>query len=76
MHAPVQITKDESKQTTGFGLSGLEATLIDYSLSRAELVSGENPEWTEVAASDLDKKGIFDAVGRDEDEKLLRDTYR
>lgn len=76
MHVPMQITEDGLEQTTGFGISGLETTLIDYSLSRAELASSENPEWTEVAASDLDKKEIFDAIGRDEDEKLLRDTYR
>jgi serine/threonine-protein kinase haspin len=30
----------------------------------------------EIASSDLDKKKIFDAVGRDEDEILLRNTYR
>ncbi|KAK2755020.1 hypothetical protein FQN54_006548 [Arachnomyces sp. PD_36] len=76
MHRPVNFTEEDLKQTTGFGLSGLETTLIDYSLSRAELISAENPEWTNIAASDLDKKKIFDAVGRDEDEKLLRNTYR
>lgn len=30
----------------------------------------------DIASSDLDKKQIFDAIGRDEDEILLRDTYR
>lgn len=30
----------------------------------------------EVVSSDLDQKEIFDAVGQDEDEALLRDTYR
>lgn len=76
MHRPVHFTDDGLKHTTGFGLSGLETTIIDYSLSRTEFPSRQNPEWTEIAASDLDKKKIFDAVGRDEDEKLLRDTYR
>ncbi|PGH02512.1 HASPIN protein kinase [Helicocarpus griseus UAMH5409] len=67
---------------TAFGLSGLETTIIDYSLSRAELqpVDEEAKETknsaVEIAWSDLDKKQIFDAIGRDEDEKLLRDTYR
>ncbi|KLJ11461.1 hypothetical protein EMPG_13350 [Blastomyces silverae] len=78
--------------TTGFGLSGLETTIIDYSLSRAELqaldtpdgdveaeaeagAKGENPT-VEIAWSDLDKRQIFGAIGRDEDETLLRDTYR
>ncbi|PKY06439.1 hypothetical protein P168DRAFT_249192 [Aspergillus campestris IBT 28561] len=61
---------------SGFGLSTLETTIIDYSLSRAELRSVESGEIVDVASSDLDKKQIFDAVGRDEDEILLRDTYR
>lgn len=30
----------------------------------------------EVVSSDLDQKQIFDAVGQDEDEVLLRNTYR
>ena len=30
----------------------------------------------EVVSSDLDQKEIFDAVGQDEDEAWLRDTYR
>lgn len=30
----------------------------------------------EVVSSDLDQKQIFDAIGQDEDEALLRDTYR
>ncbi|OJD12641.1 HASPIN protein kinase [Emergomyces pasteurianus Ep9510] len=74
---------------TGFGLSGLETTIIDYSLSRAELqpidtldedaspeTERENSAVAEIAWSDLDKKKIFGAIGRDENEKLLRDTYR
>ncbi|RAL04074.1 uncharacterized protein BO80DRAFT_462218 [Aspergillus ibericus CBS 121593] len=62
--------------TSGFGLSTLETTIIDYSLSRAELRIGEETELVEVASSDLDKKQIFDAIGRDEDEIMLRNTYR
>ncbi|KAF9890896.1 hypothetical protein FE257_005472 [Aspergillus nanangensis] len=63
--------------SSGFGLSTLETTIIDYSLSRAELhLSEESPEAIEIASSDLDKKQIFDAIGRDEDEILLRNTYR
>ncbi|ODH12583.1 HASPIN protein kinase [Paracoccidioides brasiliensis] len=70
---------------TGFGLSGLETTIIDYSLSRAELQpegdlneneSQKKHPVVEIAWSDLDQRQIFGAVGRDEDEKLLRDTYR
>ncbi|PYI03388.1 hypothetical protein BO78DRAFT_322896 [Aspergillus sclerotiicarbonarius CBS 121057] len=62
--------------TSGFGLSTLETTIIDYSLSRAELRISEETELVEVASSDLDKKQIFDAIGRDEDEIMLRNTYR
>ncbi|RHZ59553.1 hypothetical protein CDV55_103634 [Aspergillus turcosus] len=63
--------------TSGFGLSTLETTIIDYSLSRAELrASDDSDELVDIASSDLDKKQIFDAIGRDEDEILLRDTYR
>ncbi|GLB18245.1 hypothetical protein AtubIFM61612_008136 [Aspergillus tubingensis] len=62
--------------TSGFGLSTLETTIIDYSLSRAALRMGEEAELVEVASSDLDKKQIFDAIGRDEDEIMLRNTYR
>nr|XP_001402071.2 hypothetical protein ANI_1_2016184 [Aspergillus niger CBS 513.88] len=62
--------------TSGFGLSTLETTIIDYSLSRAELRMSEETELVEVASSDLDKKQIFDAIGRDEDEIMLRNTYR
>lgn len=62
------------------GISGLETTIIDYSLSRAELspceTQGTRYTSRSVAWSDLEKKEIFDAVGRDEEEKFLRDTYR
>ncbi|EFR03268.1 haspin protein kinase [Nannizzia gypsea CBS 118893] len=62
------------------GISGLETTIIDYSLSRAELspceTQGTSYTSGSVAWSDLEKKEIFDAVGRDEEEKFLRDTYR
>ncbi|PYI26646.1 haspin protein kinase [Aspergillus indologenus CBS 114.80] len=61
---------------SGFGLSSLETTIIDYSLSRAQLHLSEAAEAFEIASSDLDKKQIFDAIGRDEDEIMLRNTYR
>lgn len=61
---------------SGFGLSSLETTIIDYSLSRADLQLADPPETVEIASSDLDKKKIFDAQGRDDDEILLRNTYR
>ncbi|DAA79552.1 TPA_exp: Uncharacterized protein A8136_0325 [Trichophyton benhamiae CBS 112371] len=70
----------EIELSARLGLSGLETTIIDYSLSRAELSPCEtqNTSYTRgsVAWSDLEKKEIFDAVGRDEEEKFLRDTYR
>lgn len=65
---------------SGFGISKLETTIIDYSLSRADLKLGDLPDdpagIIENASSDLDKKQIFDAIGQDDDEILLRDTYR
>ena len=68
---------EEIEQSNGFGLSGIETTIIDYSLSRAELQATQiGIEIPHIAWTDLDKKKIFDAIGRDEDEKLLRDTYR
>ncbi|KAK2799557.1 hypothetical protein FQN51_006871 [Onygenales sp. PD_10] len=75
---PTLTTEQLDDSPTGFGLSGLETTIIDYSLSRAELEPDDAPDETsgDVAWSDLDKKQIFDSIGRDEDEKLLRDTYR
>ncbi|GAM40744.1 hypothetical protein TCE0_039r13331 [Talaromyces pinophilus] len=63
--------------SSGFGISSLETTIIDYSLSRAELRLTNDPEeQVDVASTDLDSKGLFDAVGRDEDEILQRNTYR
>ncbi|KAK2740640.1 hypothetical protein FQN57_006009 [Myotisia sp. PD_48] len=72
---------DDSFDGPCLGLSGLETTIIDYSLSRADLqpesydMSNCNLEQL-IAWTDLDRKEIFDAIGRDEDEKLLRNTYR
>ncbi|KAJ5518537.1 hypothetical protein N7453_000959 [Penicillium expansum] len=61
----------------GFGISSLETTIIDYSLSRADLLLTDDPAGlTEVASSDLDKKQLFDAIGQDEDEIMQRNTYR
>jgi len=77
MDPPTSFTAKELESSSGFGLSSLETTIIDYSLSRAELRLDDNPdEKPEIACSDLDKKQLFDAIGRDEDEILLRDTYR
>jgi serine/threonine-protein kinase haspin len=65
------------ENASGFGISSLETTIIDYSLSRAELRLTDDPEdEVGIASSDLDSKQLFDAVGRDEDEILLRNTYR
>ncbi|KAI1961054.1 hypothetical protein LOZ58_003540 [Ophidiomyces ophidiicola] len=78
----IKSTKEElpnrpiAKNSTGFGLSGLESTIIDYSLSRADILLGGTSNGCNVAWSDLDKKQLFDAIGRDDDERLLRDTYR
>ncbi|PKX92779.1 uncharacterized protein P174DRAFT_504878 [Aspergillus novofumigatus IBT 16806] len=77
MAPPSDIEIMRQPWTSGFGLSTLETTIIDYSLSRAELrASDGSHEIVDIASSDLDKKQIFDAIGRDEDEILLRDTYR
>ncbi|KAL4869100.1 hypothetical protein BDV12DRAFT_89048 [Aspergillus spectabilis] len=76
MHPPSDSEIMGQSYSSGFGLSTLETTLIDYSLSRAELVVDEASELIEVTSSDLDKKQIFDAIGQDEDDVLLRDTYR
>ncbi|KAF7180438.1 hypothetical protein CNMCM7691_009607 [Aspergillus felis] len=77
MAPPSDIEIMRQSWTSGFGLSTLETTIIDYSLSRAELrASDDSDEIVDIASSDLDKKQIFDAIGRDEDEILLRDTYR
>lgn len=77
MTPPSDIEIMRQTWTSGFGLSSLETTVIDYSLSRAELRASEDShQIVDIASSDLDKKQIFDAIGRDEDEILLRDTYR
>ncbi|KAF3894852.1 hypothetical protein GTR04_2860 [Trichophyton interdigitale] len=75
-----KMDNSEIELSARLGLSGLETTIIDYSLSRAELSPCETLDtgYTNgsVAWTDLEKKEIFDAVGRDEEEKFLRDTYR
>ncbi|KJK65434.1 ALK1 like protein [Aspergillus parasiticus SU-1] len=76
MNPPTDLEVMSQSYSSGFGMSTLETTIIDYSLSRAELRVEESGEVVEVASSDLDKKQIFDAIGRDEDEAMLRDTYR
>ncbi|KAB8264521.1 hypothetical protein BDV32DRAFT_160089 [Aspergillus pseudonomiae] len=76
MNPPTDLEVMSQSHSSGFGLSTLETTIIDYSLSRAELRVEESGAVVEVASSDLDKKQIFDAIGRDEDEAMLRDTYR
>ncbi|KAL2870811.1 uncharacterized protein BJX67DRAFT_248873 [Aspergillus lucknowensis] len=76
MNPPSDAEIMRQSSSSGFGLSMLETTIIDYSLSRAELLADETSTITEVTSSDLDKKQIFDAIGRDEDDILLRDTYR
>ncbi|KAL4979084.1 hypothetical protein BDW66DRAFT_157623 [Aspergillus desertorum] len=76
MHPPSDLEVVRQAYSSGFGLSTLQTTLIDYSLSRAELVVDETSGTLEVTSSDLDKKQIFDAIGQDEDDALLRETYR
>ncbi|KAL3452435.1 hypothetical protein BJX65DRAFT_180018 [Aspergillus insuetus] len=76
MDPPSDLEIMRQSYSSGFGLSTLETTLIDYSLSRAELVVDEVSQLLETTSSDLDKKQIFDAIGHDEDDALLRDTYR
>ncbi|CEL05412.1 hypothetical protein ASPCAL06530 [Aspergillus calidoustus] len=76
MNPPSDLEIMHQSYSSGFGLSTLETTLIDYSLSRAELVIDEAAQLVETTSSDLDKKQIFDAIGHDEDDALLRDTYR
>lgn len=77
MHLLADLDTKSLKSTCGFGISSLETTIIDYSLSRADLRRTDDPdEKVEIASSDLDGKQIFDANGRDEDEILLRNTYR
>lgn len=74
MAPPTDLEIASRAYSSGFGLSRLETTIIDYSLSRADLRVDDDT--VEIASSDLDKKDIFGAIGRDEDEILLRNTYR
>lgn len=74
MAPPMDLEIASRAYSSGFGLSRLETTIIDYSLSRADLRVDDDT--VEIAYSDLDKKDIFGAIGRDEDEILLRNTYR
>jgi serine/threonine-protein kinase haspin len=80
MEPPSELEVALQQSSSGFGASSLETTIIDYSLSRADLRLADLPHdpegVVEIASSDLDKRQIFDAVGRDEDEILLRNTYR
>ncbi|KAJ5645411.1 hypothetical protein N7507_011422 [Penicillium longicatenatum] len=80
MEPPTDMEIARQQSPSGFGISALETTIIDYSLSRADLHLADLPDdpegIIENASSDLDKKQIFDAIGQDEDEILLRDTYR
>ncbi|KAJ5726712.1 uncharacterized protein N7483_008069 [Penicillium malachiteum] len=80
MDPPSSMEIARRNSPSGFGISALETTIIDYSLSRADLrladLSDDSDGVVESASSDLDKKQIFDAIGQDEDEILLRDTYR
>lgn len=80
MEPPTKLDIARQSSPSGFGYSCLETTIIDYSLSRADLRLADLPDHpdgvVEVASSDLDKRQIFDAIGEDEDEALLRDTYR
>ncbi|KAJ5772900.1 hypothetical protein N7457_007796 [Penicillium paradoxum] len=77
MDPPTELDIARQSSSSGFGFSALETTIIDYSLSRADLLLSDDPTGlTEVASSDLDKKQLFDAIGQDEDEIMQRDTYR
>lgn len=69
---------DSDSLPSGFGLSGIVTSIIDFSLSRAELRHDgkDAADDVEIAWCNLDERGIFDAEGEDEDDKLLRDTYR
>ncbi|KAJ5745201.1 hypothetical protein N7520_010383 [Penicillium odoratum] len=65
MESPTDMEIARQKSPSGFGINLRLADLPDD-------VEGV----IENASSDLDKKQIFDAIGEDEDEILLRDTYR
>ncbi|KAF4763632.1 hypothetical protein HAV15_001017 [Penicillium sp. str.  len=74
---PTELDVARQPSSSGFGISSLETTIIDYSLSRADLLLTDDPAGlTEIASSDLDKKQLFDAIGQDEDEIMQRNTYR
>lgn len=74
MNPPTDVELTKRTSSSGYGLSTLETTIIDYSLSRAEFQNEDGK--ADIASCDLDEKELFDAVGQDEDEALLRDTYR
>jgi serine/threonine-protein kinase haspin len=77
MDPPTEHDVARQCSSSGFGISALETTIIDYSLSRADLLLSDDPSGlTEIASSDLDKKQLFDAIGEDEDEIMQRNTYR
>ncbi|CAG8931690.1 unnamed protein product [Penicillium salamii] len=77
MDPPTEQDIARQSSSSGFGFSTLETTIIDYSLSRADLLLSDDPSGlTEIASSDLDKKQLFDAIGQDEDEIMQRNTYR
>jgi serine/threonine-protein kinase haspin len=77
MDPPTEQDITRQSCSSGFGFSSIETTIIDYSLSRAELRLSDDPNgMIEIASSDLDKKQLFDAIGQDEDEIMQRNTYR
>ncbi|KAJ5776044.1 uncharacterized protein N7511_001055 [Penicillium nucicola] len=77
MDPPTEQDIMSQSSSSGFGFSSIETTIIDYSLSRAELRLSDDPNRpVEIASSDLDKKQLFDAIGQDEDEIMQRNTYR
>ena len=77
MDPPTEHDIARQSSSSGFGISALETTIIDYSLSRADLLlSDDLSGLTEIASSDLDKKQLFDAIGEDENEIMQRNTYR
>ncbi|KAJ5549834.1 hypothetical protein N7535_002223 [Penicillium sp. DV-2018c] len=75
---PTELEIVRHSSPSGFGISTLSTTIIDYTLSRAELLQGDDPANLKpvVACTDLDKQQIFDGIGQDEDEIMQRNTYR
>ncbi|KAJ5129291.1 uncharacterized protein N7515_005330 [Penicillium bovifimosum] len=75
---PTELEIVRHSSSSGFGISTLQTTIIDYSLSRAELLQGDDPANPKpvVAFTDLDKQQIFDGISQDEDEMMQRNTYR